>query len=95
MDEREESNLEHDRSEGWSYDSVAHRSDEEHEEGERVAPGVEDGDEEEERVRDARVADRVEVVVVLVDGEHFENEEDDRGRNVVLDGKKLAPVEEA
>lgn len=56
--------LGHDWAERGPHYAVSHRGDQEHEEGERVARGVEDCDKDEECPRDAGVAGCIEVVPV-------------------------------
>lgn len=92
VNDREQPDLEHDSSQAWPDDSVAHAGDQEHEEAQRVPRCVENGDENEESSSDTRVANIVEVGVVAPDHEHLHHEEEDGGSDVVLDGKEVSAV---
>lgn len=75
--------------------SVAHRDQQEQEETDAVSRRVEYNDENQQPSSDAFISSRVEISVVRGDGEHFDDEEDDCGGDVVLNGEDVGSILEA
>lgn len=92
MRDGEEADIDHCFAEAGLDDAVAHADDEEEEEGEGVAARVEDGIDEHEDFGARVEAVRIFVVIESPCHELFDNQEDDDGGDVVLDGKDVVTV---
>ena len=96
MNSGEQANLEHHPRRNRLFDDpVAHRDQQEEEQTDAVPRRVEYSDENQQPSSDSFVPARIEISVVRGDGEHFDDEEDGRGGDVVLDGEDVGSVLEA
>lgn len=82
----------HGLAKGGFDNAVAHAYNEQQEEGERVAEGVQDSDDDHEHLGPNVVAVAVLVVVEAPSHEHLDHQEDQDGCDVVLDRKNVVSV---